>query len=121
QCAPEDQQIPPPAPFTPVVVVGLTPRGREEFRLPDTDLPVKIFRGRDLALDTSLRPDTLAFDCEARQLCLTWRCEAPILRHLTECSEAWGGTPSRGRARAHAAGKAYRVLEPALRREGVAA
>ena len=52
---------------------------------------------------------------------LTWRCEAPILRHLTEFSEAWVGTPSRGLARAHAAGKAYRVLEPALRREGEAA
>ncbi len=115
QCAPEDQQIAPPAPGTPVVIVGLTPQGREEFRLPNTDLPVKVFRGRGVALDAALRPDTLVFDCEARQLCLTWRCEAPILRHLTEFSEAWIGPPSRGLARAYAAGKTYRVLEPAIR------
>jgi hypothetical protein len=40
QMAPADQQIPFPAPGTPVVVVGLTPRGREAFRLPDTALPL---------------------------------------------------------------------------------
>jgi len=112
QCAPEDQQIAPPAPFTPVVVVGLTPRGREEFRLPDTALPVRIFRGREIALDTVLRLDTLAFDCEARQFTLTWRCEAPVLRHLTEFNEAWVGPPSRGLIRAFATGKSYHALPP---------
>lgn len=110
QCAPEDQQIPFPAPFTPVVIVGMTPAGREEFRLPDTALPVRVFRGAAVVLDGLLRPDTLAFDCEARQLTLTWRCEAPILRSLTEFTEAWVGPPSPGLARARATGKTYLTL-----------
>lgn len=115
QSAPEDQQITPPAPGTPVVIVGLTPQGREEFRLPETDLPVRLFRGLETALDTTLRPDTLAFDCEARQLMLTWRCDAPILRQMTEFTEAWVGAPSRGLTRAKATGKRYRTLDPAQR------
>ena len=115
QCAPQDQQIAPPAPGTPVVIVGMTPQGREEFRLPDTALPVTIFRRREVALDTTLRPDTLAFDCEARQFTLTWRCDVPIRRLITEFTEAWVGPPSRGLARARAAGKSYLALEPAAR------
>ena len=119
QCAPADQQIAPPAPGTPVVIVGMTAQGREEFRLPDTALPVRVFRGREVALDTSLLPDTLAFDCEARQFTLCWRCDTPIRRHLTEFTEAWVGPPSRGLARANATGKSYLRLDPA--RPGVAA
>jgi hypothetical protein len=115
QSAPEDQQIAPPVPGTPVVIVGLTPRHREEFRLPDTTLPVRIFRGREIALDKNLLPDTLCFDTEARQLTLTWRTEARIHRHLTEFTEAWVGQPSRGLLRAQSAGKAYRILDPAVR------
>jgi hypothetical protein len=115
QCAPPDQQIAPPAPFTPVVIVGLTPRGREEFRLPDTALPIRVFRGHKVAINTTLLPDTLAFDTEARQFTLTWRADAPILRHLTEFSEAWVGPPSRGLVRAHATGKPYLVPEPLTR------
>lgn len=115
QCAPQDQQIPFPAPGTPVVIVGMTPSGREEFRLPDTNLAVKVFRGREIAIDATLRPDTLAFDCEARQFTLTWRCDTPIRRLITEFAEAWVGPPSRGLIRARAAGKSYVVLDPVSR------
>ncbi|MFZ1470718.1 MAG: DUF2169 domain-containing protein [Paracoccaceae bacterium] len=115
QCAPPDQQIAPPATGTPVVIVGMTPQGREEFRLPDTDLPVTVFRGRSIALQTTLRPDTLALDCEARQFTLTWRCDTPIRRIITEFSEAWVGPPSRGLARARATGKFYLTLDSATR------
>ena len=121
QCAPPDQQIAPPAPGTPVVIIGLTPQGREDFRLPDTRLPVRIFRGRDLALETTLQPDTLAFDCEARQFTLTWRCDTPIRRHLTEFTEAWVGPPSPGLARARAKGKPYLALDPVVRSAKAAA
>jgi hypothetical protein len=112
QCAPEDQQIAPPAPGLPVVILGLTPQGREEFRLPDTALPVRIFRGRETALAATLRPDTLCFDTEARQFTLTWRCDVAIRHHLTEFSEAWVGPPSRGLLRALANGKAYVRPDP---------
>ncbi len=115
QCAPPDQQIAPPASGTPVVIVGMTPQGREEFRLPETSLPVTIFRGRNVALQTTLRPDTLALDCEARQFTLTWRCDTRIHRIITEFSEAWVGVPSRGLIRARDAGKSYLTLDPATR------
>lgn len=107
QCAPPDQQIAPPAPGTPVVIVGLTPAAREEFRLPETRLPVRLFRTREQALETTLLPDTLAFDCEARQFTLTWRCECRIRRTLAEFTEAWVGPPSRGLLRAKIGGKNY--------------
>ena len=112
QCAPEDQQIAPPAPGLPVVILGLTPQGREEFRLPYTALPVRVFRGRETALAATLRPDTLCFDTEARQFTLTWRCDVPIRHHLTEFSEAWVGPPSRGLLHALASGKAYVRPDP---------
>lgn len=115
QAAPQDQWIAKPAPGTPVVIVGMTPRGREEFRLPDTTLPVRLFRGRELALDTTLVADTLIFDTEARQFTLAWRCEAPIRRTIGEFTEAWVGPPSAGLRRAYAWGKDYLILPPAVR------
>lgn len=115
QSAPQDQWIPHPAPGTPVVIVGLTPRGREEFRLPDTTLPLRIFRGREIALNTTLRADTLIFDCEARQFSLCWRAETPIRRTLAEFTEAWVGHPSRGLQRAFSWGKEYLVIPPVTR------
>ncbi len=69
---------------------GMTPRGREDFRLPDTALPVRIFRGSEVALDATLYPDTLCLDCEARQFTLTWRCDTPIRRHLDRVHRGLG-------------------------------
>ncbi|WP_149141260.1 DUF2169 family type VI secretion system accessory protein [Gemmobacter caeruleus] len=107
QMAPEDQQIDPPAPMTPVVVVGLTPAGREEFRLPETRLPVTLLRGRDIAHEAVLLPDTLIFDTEARVFMLVWRTWAPIRRTLAEWTEAWIGPPTPAMLRARAEGRDY--------------
>lgn len=103
----EDQQIAPPPPGTEVVLLNLTQKGREGFRLPDTRLPIRIFRGRETALEKTLLPDSLLIDPEARQFSLTWRAEVPILRHLTEFRQAWIGVPSRGLVRARRSGKTY--------------
>ena len=103
----EDQQIAPPAPGTEVVLLNLTPGGREGFRLPETRLPVRIFRGRETALDQTVLPDSLLIDTEARRFAMTWRVDVPILRHLTEFKQAWIGRPSRGMLRAQRSGKGY--------------
>ncbi|UYV37336.1 DUF2169 domain-containing protein [Rhodobacteraceae bacterium D3-12] len=103
----EDQQIAPPAPHTEVVLLNLTPQGREGFRLPDTRLPLRLFRGSATALEQVLLPDSLLIDPEQRRFSLTWRAEVPIKRHLTEFSQAWIGAPTRGLLRAHDAGKRY--------------
>jgi hypothetical protein len=107
QSAPADQWIDPPPSGTPVVLVGLTPSGRESFRLPATDLPVRLFRGRETALDTRVRADTLLFDCDARQVSLVWRVEIPIRRAFIEVSEAWIGPPTEAMLRARAERRRY--------------
>lgn len=107
QMAGADQQIDPPRPGTRVIIVGMTPRGREEFRLPDTALPVKVFRGREEAFDGLRLPDTLAFDTEARQLMLTWRIWIPMKRIITEFTEAWIGPPTDAMVRARREGRTY--------------
>ena len=103
----EDQQIAPPVPGTEVVLLNLTPQGREGFRLPETRLPLRLFRGRETVFEDTVLPDTLLFDTEARCLSMVWRVSVPIRRHLTEFRQAWIGPPSRGMLRAHRAGKSY--------------
>ncbi|TCO70538.1 DUF2169 family type VI secretion system accessory protein [Rhodovulum euryhalinum] len=108
QCAPEDQQIDPPAPGGPVILGHLTPKGREAFRLPpETALPVTLFRAREIAAERTLLPDTLLFDCEARVLMMVWRISVPIRRIITEFTHAWVGPPTDAMRRARAEGRRY--------------
>jgi len=107
QMAGADQQIDPPRAGTPVIVAGMTPRGREQFRLPETALPLKVFRGREVVFDDRRLPDTLAFDTEARQVMLTWRIWIPMKRIITEFTEAWIGPPTDAMVRARDGGRAY--------------
>lgn len=108
QCAPEDQQIEFPAPGTPVTLGNLTPRGREVFRLPRaTDLTIRVFRGREMALERFVRPDTLLFDCEARVMMMVYRVWVPMRRVITEFTETWVGPPTRAMQRARETGKRY--------------
>ncbi|SDE48205.1 hypothetical protein SAMN05421538_10730 [Paracoccus isoporae] len=107
QMAPEDQQIAFPEPGTPVALVNLTPNGREAFRLPDTALPIRIFRGRETCLDAAPLPDTLIFDPEARVFMLVWRVWVPIRRIITEFTHAWLGPPTPAMRRADRVVKRY--------------
>ena len=115
QSAPEDQQIAPPATGTEVVILNLTPNGREAFRLPETSLPITVFRRRDIAFEGTAQPDTLLFDTEARTFSMVWRIDVPIRRIITEFTEAWIGLPTRAMLRARATGKTYlrNLSEPA--------
>jgi len=107
QMAPKDQQIAFPATATQVVLGNLTPNGRETFRLPDTDLPLTVFRKREKVFDQTVRPDTLLFDAEARKFSMVWRIDIPIHRIITEFTEAWIGLPTDAMLRARAAGRGY--------------
>ena len=108
QMAPPDQQIPKPAPGTEVVIAGMTPEGRVAFRLPEaTDLPIRVFRGRETVFHETVRPDTLAFDTEARAMMMTWRIVVPMKRHITEFTEAWIGPPTPAMERALREGRTY--------------
>ncbi len=107
QIAPEDQQIDFPKKGTGVVVVGMTPVGRETFRLPETALPIKVFRGQEIAFDSNVLPDTLIFDPEARVFILAWRIWVPMRRIITEFTEAWVGPPTEAMVRARRLGRNY--------------
>jgi hypothetical protein len=107
QMAPADQQIPFPQTGTPVLLGNLTPEGRTEFRLPETRLPIKIYRGREVCFDAPVLPDTLIFDPEARVFMMVWRVWVPMRRIITEFSEAWIGPPTRAMLRARAEGRVY--------------
>ena len=107
QMAPPDQWTDPPRAGDPVTLVNLTPRGREEFRLPDTALALTLFKGRVKAHEGYRLPDTLAFDCERRRFSLVWRLSARIERTILDFSEAWVGPPTPAMLRARAAGRDY--------------
>lgn len=107
QQAGTDQQIEFPKGGADVVLVNLTPRGKEAFYLPATELPIQIFRGRKTALQANPRPDTVLIDAEARMFSLVWRVEVPIRRVITEFTEFWIGAPTRGMKRAKISGKRY--------------
>ena len=107
QMAPPDQQIPYPQPGAEVVLVNLTPRGREAFRLPDCRLPITVFRRRETAFERTVLPDTLIFDTEARAFCLVWRIDTPIRRIITEFTHAWIGAPTEAMLRARREGRRY--------------
>ncbi len=102
-----DQQIDYPTKGTQVVLVNLTPRGKEGFYLPDTRLPLTIWRDWEKALEATALPDTLLIDAEDRMFSLVWRVEVPIRRVITEFTEFWIGTPTRGQVRAKQKGKTY--------------
>jgi hypothetical protein len=107
QTAPADQQIDFPQPGTDVTLVNLTPRGREAFRLPETRLPIMIWRGREICFDGSPLPDTLLLDPGARAAMLVWRIEVRMKRIITEFTEAWVGPPTAAMLRARAEGRGY--------------
>ena len=118
QMAPPDQQIARPTGGEDVILVNLTPRGREHLRLPETRLPLTLFRGRGLDTETTVLPDTVLIDAEARRLCLVWRLAARIHRSVLDFTEAWVGPPTRAMVRARAEGRTYlRAANTALRDE----
>ena len=107
QMAPPDQQIDAPRGGEDVVLVNLTPNGRESFRLPATTLPIMLFKGSDKAYEADLLPDTVLFDLENRRFSLVWRVSQRIHRTILDFSECWVGPPTESMLRARAAGRAY--------------
>ncbi|MBX4956788.1 DUF2169 family type VI secretion system accessory protein [Rhizobium lentis] len=107
QMAPPDQQVDFPKGGEDVVIVNLTPSGRESFQLPATGLPITLFKGNEKAFEGEILPDTVLFDLENRRFSLVWRVSQRIHRTILDFSECWVGQPTRGMLRARAAGKRY--------------
>lgn len=107
QMAPPDQQIDSPRGGEEVVLVNLTPAGRESFRLPSTSLPMTLFRGPEVAFESAILPDSILFDLERRRLSLVWRVSQRIHRTILDFSECWVGPPTESMLRARATGRRY--------------
>ncbi len=107
QMAPPDQWTDPPKGGEEVMLVNLTPAGRDYFRLPATALPVTLFKDRDIAVETELFPDTLLFDPENRRFSLVWRVSSRIRRTILDFTEAWVGPPTSAMLRARREGRIY--------------
>jgi hypothetical protein len=107
QMAPPDQQTDPPQGGEEVMLVNLTPRGREHFRLPATALPMTLFRGGAIDFEGPVRPDTILFDPEHRRFSLAWRLSSRIRRTILDFNEAWVGPPTNAMLRARREGRAY--------------
>jgi hypothetical protein len=107
QMAPPDQQIAPPKGGEEVMLVNLTPRGRESFRMPDAKLSVTLFKEREIAFQQDLLPDTVLFDPEKGRFSLVWRLAHRVERSLLDFEECWVGPPTESMLRARASGRDY--------------
>jgi hypothetical protein len=107
QMAPEDQQVASPVGGEEVMLVNLTPSGREQFRLPSTALPLVVFRGRSICFKGDLHPDTLLFDADSRRFSLVWRIAERIHRTILDITEAWVGPPTPSMVRAWETGRGF--------------
>lgn len=113
QTAPQDQWIKRLRTGAQVVLVGLTPAGRETFALPDVRVPITLFQRGKVCMEQDIHPDTLIMDTEARQFSLVWRIEQRIQRNFLEFNTLWLGPPTEPMRRARAEGRAY-VRTPAV-------
>lgn len=107
QMAPPDQQINAPAGGEEVQLVNLTPEGRESFALPQTTLPMTLFKGRKRVFEGDVLPDTLLFDLERRYFSVVWRLAQRIQTSLLDFSQCWVGPPTSGMLLAWDTGKRY--------------
>jgi hypothetical protein len=78
QAAPEDQQIPHPKGGEEVTLKNLSPRGLEQFRLPQLPMPVLFVMARGDDFVTRGVLDTILFEPDASRFILTWRVAHPL-------------------------------------------
>lgn len=107
QMAPPDQQIDAPRGGEDVQLVNLTREGRLSFRLPQTALPMRLFKGRLTAFEGNVSPDTILFDLEARRFSIVWRLSHRIERTVLDFTECWVGAPTESMIHAHETGRIF--------------
>jgi hypothetical protein len=75
--------------------------------MPDTKLPMTLFKGTEKGYEGELLPDTILFDPENRRFSLVWRVQQRIQRTILDFSECWVGPPSPGMLHARRKNKRY--------------
>jgi hypothetical protein len=125
QCAPQDQQMPPPQSTERVLLVNLTPDGRRDFPFPAVDMPIVFFRRRAERVETKGTIDTVLFEPDMERFSVVWRASLKLQRDIFEVSRVVIGHMSRAWWRAVETGKSYKrsldvvVREKAPQREAI--
>jgi hypothetical protein len=109
QGAPQDQTCPPPTGGQRGTVSGVTLEGHWPFEVPSVRVPVKIVSRGGREEDVPSVIDTLILEPDLRRIVVVWRASTPLRGKAHSLREVWVGTPSRGRLRALATGKEYKV------------
>lgn len=91
QAAPEDQQLPLPVGEQRVVLLNLTPQGRDEFVLPHFEAPIHIFPKYGGREDLLAPLDTILIEPDERRVTLAWRVARPLKRDLFEIGKVLVG------------------------------
>jgi hypothetical protein len=107
QMAPADQQIDLPTGGEEVQLINLSPVGRIGFRLPDTKLPIRLFKGRQQVFNSAILPDSVLLDPEQNRFSFVWRTTQRIERTVLDFTECWIGAPTPSMLRAMETGRRY--------------
>lgn len=111
QCAPEDQQTDYLKGGERVVLIGLTPQGRCDFRIPKVDVPMTAIMENSERRRLNPVIDTLCLEPDEGRFTLVWRAHLGIRQRTSEIDTLLVGTPSPGWEHARAVGKPYVAME----------
>jgi hypothetical protein len=111
QCAPQDQQTDYLKGGEKVVLIGLTPQGRCEFRIPKVSVPMTAIMGSGERRRLNSVIDTLCLEPDEGRFTLVWRTHLGIRQRSSEINTLIVGKPSRGWEHARAVGKPYVAME----------
>jgi hypothetical protein len=107
QSAPAEQQIDHPQGGEKVVLVNVTTKGRNVFRLPTVELPVEFTNAEFERTELNAVMDTIIFEPDLERMLVVWRTSIPLRRDIFEMKQCVVGKMSRGWYRARNLGKAY--------------
>jgi len=107
QSAPEDQQIDHPRGGEEVVLLNLTPSGRNSLKLPAIDVPVTVYDKNYEEKEQKAALDTIIIEPDLSRFMLVWRTHVPLKKNMFEMAQVVAGTMPRAWHRARMLGKTW--------------
>jgi hypothetical protein len=111
QCAPEDQQTDYLKGGERVVLTGLTPQGRCDFRIPKINMPMTAIMENSERRRLNPVIDTLCLEPDEGRFTLVWRTHLGIRQRTSEINALLVGKPSKGWEHARTVGKPYVAMD----------
>ena len=107
QAAPLDQQTDFIQGGEEVILINLTPNGRVQFNLPQTEMPVYFFPRKGDHIEHQAKADTIVFEPDLKRFTMTWRTHLPLKKNMFEIAQVVAGKKSKAWWRARRLGKEY--------------